>query len=192
MMKEIFQATAGFLRSEPPVSLVTVTRSIGSTPRHAAAKMVVRADGSFVGTIGGGTMEKKAIQDAQTAMTEHLSRLAKYPLIGKSAQSLGLCGGTQEVFIDVLSSTPGNGQPQELIDLCETIVAACQAGEPAALITVVKSRENAPWPLGAKALLRYDKSIYGKLGDDGLGPELVTSAHTALQQNRPMRLGYRA
>lgn len=192
MMKEIFQAAAGFLQSEPSVSLVTVTRSIGSTPRHAAAKMVVRADGSFVGTIGGGSMEKKAIQDAQAAMSTRQPRLAKYPLIGKSAQSLGLCGGTQEVFIDVLASNPGNGQPQDLIELCETIVAACQAGEPAALITVVKSRENAPWPVGAKALLRYDRSTYGKLGYDRLEPELVTSAHTALQQNRPMRLGYRA
>lgn len=191
-MKEIFQAAARALGDDSPVALVTVTRSIGSTPRHAAAKMLVRADGSFVGTIGGGSMEQKAIQDAQAALAIGTPGLVKYPLIGKSAQSLGLCGGTQEIFIDVLRSPAKNGHLPEMIELCETIVAACQAGEPIALITVVKSREGITWQAGDKALLRYDRSSWGKPGRGVIKARLLAAAYEALRENRPMRLGYRA
>ena len=35
--------------------LVTVTKSTGSTPRKHGAKMIVLPEGTFYGTIGGGT-----------------------------------------------------------------------------------------------------------------------------------------
>ena len=177
------------LESELAVALVTVVRSTGSTPRHAAAKMMVRADGSFVGTIGGGTMEKKAIQDAQMALATGQPCLRQYHLIGKTSQSMGLCGGTQEVFIDVMTSQSENGG-SHIIDLCENIVAACDAGEPAALITVVHTPQESAWQEGEKILFHYDKSIFGKLGQIELEPKLSAAAQGALQQSRSIRLGY--
>lgn len=190
-MKEIIQAAIQGLRKGQPVALVTVIRSIGSTPRHAAAKMVVRADGSFVGTIGGGSMEHKAVQDALAALATGEPCLMTYSLIGKTAQSLGLCGGTQEVFIDVLTAHSRNGQLAETLPLFEAIVAACEAGEPAALITVVQSPAEMPWQVGQKALLRYDQSVSGKLGEGEVESRLLAVAQTALQQYRSIRLGYR-
>jgi xanthine dehydrogenase accessory factor len=189
-MKEIFQTMALSLESEPAVALVTVIRSTGSTPRHAAAKMMVRADGSFVGTIGGGTMEKKAIQDAQAALATGQPCLRQYHLTGKTPQSMGLCGGTQEVFIDIMTSSSKNEDPQDIIDFCKNIVDACDAGEPIALITVVRSHQGVAWQEGAKILLHYDKSMFGRLGKIELEPKLLAAAQDALQQNRSIRLGY--
>jgi len=191
MMKEIIQATVQALKSGQSVALVTVIRSMGSTPRHAAAKMVVRADGSFVGTIGGGSMEYKAVQDALAALAAGKSCLVKYPLIGKTPQSLGLCGGTQEVFIDVLVSPLSNGRSLERLNLFDTIIAACDAGEPAALITVVRSPAGMAWQVGQKALLRYDLSVCGQLGGGELRERLLVAAQRAQEQNRSIRLGYR-
>lgn len=190
-MKEIIQAVVHALQRGQAVALVTVIRSMGSTPRHAAAKMVVRADGSFVGTIGGGSMEHKAIRDAVAALTAGESTLVKYPLIGKSAQSLGLCGGTQEVFIDVLASQLSNGRSLERLNLFDTIITAYDAGEPAALITVVRSPGEMGWQVGQKSLLRHDRSVCGQLGGGEMEERLLTAAQRALDQNRPIRLGYR-
>ena len=191
-MKEIIQAITQTLKSEQAVALVTVVRSIGSTPRHAAAKMVVRADGSFVGTIGGGSMEHQAIQDAVAALVVREPRMVEYPLIGKTPQSLGLCGGTQEVFIDVLTSQAGNGQSLEELDLFETIIAACDAGEPTALITVIRSPDETAWQVGKKILLGYDLSVSGQLRGGELEPKLLAAAQQGLQQNRSIRLGYQS
>src|SRR5690606_11084036 len=44
---------------------VTVVSASGSVPREAGARMVVRDDGAFRGTIGGGALEWRAIADAQ-------------------------------------------------------------------------------------------------------------------------------
>jgi len=191
-MKEIIQAITQALKTEQSVALVTVIRSIGSTPRHAAAKMVVRADGSFVGTIGGGSMEHKAIRDAVAALTTGEPGRIEYPLVGKTPQSLGLCGGTQEVFIDVLTAQSGNGSSLETVNLFDTIIDSCEAGEPAALITVIRSADETGWQVGKKVLLRYDLSVSGKLNDGDLEPKLLAAAQQGLQQNRSIRLGYHA
>lgn len=190
-MKEIFQAVAEALTDQQPVALVTVIRSIGSTPRHAAAKMVVRGDGSCVGTIGGGSMEHQAIRDAQAALVTGKPSLARYSLIGKTRDSLGLCGGTQEVFIDVVDPRSGNGNADDMRELFETIVVACEAGEPAALITVVHSANGMAWRAGKKALVRYDTSTRGGLGGEILETRALTQAQEILRQNRSVRLGYR-
>lgn len=149
--------------------------------------MAVRADGSCVGTIGGGSMEYQTIQDALAAIAEGESRLIQYSLIGRTPQSLGLCGGTQEVFIDVINGHSKNGRTGQTGDFFETIVAACDKGEPAALITVVHSQNGGCRQVGEKALLRYDMSVHGELE-----PEVLAAAQQVLEQNRSARLGYRS
>ncbi|MTH97140.1 xanthine dehydrogenase accessory protein XdhC [Roseibium sp. RKSG952] len=83
-------------------ALVTVAAIKGSTPRETGARMVVRADGGFFGTIGGGTLEFEAIRWAQKALED-----AKAGLFQKTV-SLGpdlgqCCGGRVDVAIEVIS-----------------------------------------------------------------------------------------
>ncbi len=104
-MKEVLQAIIKAVSDGETIAVLTVVRAAGSTPRHLSSKMMVRADGTFVGSIGGGTMELKAIQDAREAITEGQPRLFDYNLTGKTPGSVGLCGGTEQVFVEVLSPT---------------------------------------------------------------------------------------
>ncbi|SVD91379.1 uncharacterized protein METZ01_LOCUS444233, partial [marine metagenome] len=52
MEVEIYSQIAAALESGEPVVLATVARTRGSTPRSVGAKMVIRRDGTFTGTIG--------------------------------------------------------------------------------------------------------------------------------------------
>lgn len=104
---DVFEKAIEWLDEGQPVALLTVVRSFGSTPRHLTAKMVVRADGAAVGSIGGGTLELQAHGDALDALAAGQPRLVDYSLIGRHEGSLGLCGGTQEVFIDVILPEEG-------------------------------------------------------------------------------------
>jgi xanthine dehydrogenase accessory factor len=56
------------LASHGRCAMVTVAATDGSTPREAGARMVVLPDGGFHGTIGGGTMEWRALAEAQRAL----------------------------------------------------------------------------------------------------------------------------
>ena len=60
----ITQKIAELETSKQKAAVVTVVQTKGSTPRKIGAKMVVLADASIYGTIGGGALEKAIIEDA--------------------------------------------------------------------------------------------------------------------------------
>ena len=60
-------AIASALRAEPRAVIVLVAEALGSTPREAGAAMLVTARGTF-GTIGGGTVEHRAIARARALL----------------------------------------------------------------------------------------------------------------------------
>lgn len=84
--------------------LVTVTKSSGSTPRKQGAKMIVLADGTFYGTIGGGVVEHYALEEAQMCLEEAHSRSTEVPL--KQKGEFPACGGTMELYMEVINNNP--------------------------------------------------------------------------------------
>lgn len=62
----IFSEAAKLEAQNRPFALAQIVDSRGSTPRHSA-QMLIREDGSIVGTIGGGMVERKVIEQALEA-----------------------------------------------------------------------------------------------------------------------------
>jgi xanthine dehydrogenase accessory factor len=63
-----------------PAALATVVGVQGSVPRHAGSKMLVYADKTFVGTVGGGAMESLVIGEAVAALADGETRVRSYTL----------------------------------------------------------------------------------------------------------------
>lgn len=87
-------------------AMCTIINAQGSTPRHHA-KMIVLTDGSIIGTIGGGPVEKHVVEDAIEAIANRQSGIKKYTL--NSAKEGGLqmhCGGEMEVLIEYQGHRP--------------------------------------------------------------------------------------
>lgn len=83
-------------------ALVTITKSEGSTPRVTGAQMGVLEDGSIIGTIGGGALEKKAIELALKSIKANSSMSVNIPLEDEGM----VCGGEVDIFIQVFNSRP--------------------------------------------------------------------------------------
>src|SRR5437773_7770978 len=82
-------------------ALATIVNVRGSIPSFATAKMLVRDDGSIVGTIGGGCVEAEVWQAAREVMEQEKPRTLKFDLNQNPKYDTGLvCGGTLEVFIE--------------------------------------------------------------------------------------------
>jgi len=97
----VWEATAQAWRLGETAALVTVIAQGGSSPRHAGARMLVRKDGSIVGTIGGGTLEFQVLQQALEAMCDRRPRRWNVHL----TRDLGMCcGGEVEVYIEPIES----------------------------------------------------------------------------------------
>jgi xanthine dehydrogenase accessory factor len=102
----VYEAILDALRSGQSACVLTVIEARGSTPREVGTKMLLRADGSTVGTVGGGALEAAALADAGRALADGESRIGKYSLLGQTKQDLGVCGGEASVFIEVLQAKP--------------------------------------------------------------------------------------
>lgn len=99
-MTSIYQAISEIEKNNGSAALCTVVRSSGSTPRHVGSKMLVYPDGKFIGTVGGGDLEHRVLDEAWIAMGDGESRLLTYTMADPSRGDPGVCGGTVEVFVE--------------------------------------------------------------------------------------------
>ena len=104
--RTIFRALADLEETNEAGALCTIVRSQGSTPRHAASKMLVYTDGRILGTVGGGEMEQRVIQEAQKAIQEGSPRLLEYSLADPARGDPGLCGGQVEIYVEPILPKP--------------------------------------------------------------------------------------
>lgn len=104
MQGEIYREVANAIERGEPVVLATVARTRGSTPRKAGAKMVVRQDGSFFGTIGGGCGEAEVWQEAMTVLDDGRARIVTVDLTEPTDGEDKICGGVMDVFVERLGA----------------------------------------------------------------------------------------
>src|ERR1017187_2456743 len=82
-------------------AVATIVNVRGSIPSFKTAKMLVRDDGSIVGTIGGGCVEAEVWQAAREVMESEKPRTLTFDLNNDPKYDTGLvCGGTLEIFVE--------------------------------------------------------------------------------------------
>lgn len=96
----IYQAISALEKNNESAALCTVIKSEGSTPRHVGSKMLVYPDGKFIGTVGGGDMEHRVLDEAWMAISDGQPRILSYSMIDPARGDPGVCGGTVEVFVE--------------------------------------------------------------------------------------------
>jgi|SRR5579862_2680032 len=98
---DIFEQIVQLRREGRRGAVATITNVRGSIPSFQTAKMLVRDDGSIVGTIGGGCVEAEVWQAAREVMEQEKPRSLTFNLNNNPKYDTGLvCGGTLEVFIE--------------------------------------------------------------------------------------------
>ena len=82
-------------------AMATIVNVRGSIPSFKTAKMLVRDDGSIMGTIGGGCVEAEVWQAAREVMESEKPRTLTFDLNQDPKYDTGLvCGGTLEIFVE--------------------------------------------------------------------------------------------
>ncbi len=101
-MDEVFDQLQLALNRGEPVVLATVAATRGSTPRRPGARMLVRDDGSSLGTIGGGCGEAEVLHEAMEAHKDGRARLVRVDLTNPIDGDDKICGGVMDVFVERL------------------------------------------------------------------------------------------
>jgi xanthine dehydrogenase accessory factor len=127
-MLEFYQQMAESLK-QSPVVLATVFQVKGSVPREVGARMVIRADRSILGTIGGGAGEAKVISQALQVLETGEKQFVEIDLSGAPhRETQGVCGGTMRVWLE-------RWQGEASLSLVKQIIALLQAGKSGTLVT---------------------------------------------------------
>jgi xanthine dehydrogenase accessory factor len=88
-------------------ALATIVEVHGSIPSYESAKLLVREDGSMVGTIGGGCVEAEVWNAARDVIQAEQPRRLTFNLSQDAAYDNGLiCGGQLEVFVEPVLPIP--------------------------------------------------------------------------------------
>ena len=163
-MESVFRAAVDEAKSGNEHVIATVIRTSGSTPQKSGAKLLVRKDGSGVGTLGGGCVEG----DIWFAARQLLKRggsaeMRDYELNEELAAQDGLvCGGTMYFLIDPVRDGDTYGE------FAEEVVAAYEGGKPVAIVNIVKAPADSGLVVGKRMLVRENGATSGSLGDEKL------------------------
>ena len=128
-MQEVFHEAVAELEKGNPMVVATVVHTKGSTPQKPGAKLLVRNDGSGVGTLGGGCVEGDIwFAASQLLKRGGASQYRDYELNEDLAAQDGLvCGGTMYFVIDPIYSA------DEYLTFAQEIDAAYSGGPSVAL-----------------------------------------------------------
>lgn len=102
-MREVTQALLEVLDAGGRGALATVVRAVGSTPQTVGARLLLRPDGTTVGTVGGGAIEHAVLDALRSCVSDGQARVLARDL----ARDLGMCcGGRMEVLVEPVEGMP--------------------------------------------------------------------------------------
>ncbi len=104
---DIYEEVVRLRRLGQKCALATIVQVNGSIPSYESAKLLVREDGSMLGTIGGGCVEAEVWNVARDVMQSERPRNMNFTLGQDAAYDNGLiCGGQLSVFIEPVVPQP--------------------------------------------------------------------------------------
>lgn len=178
-MEYVLREADKLLAKGEPFVLATVVRTKGSTPQKPGAKLLVRRDGTAVGTLGGGCIEADVWAEARSILEQRSgAQVRRFVLNEDIAARDGLvCGGNMDILIDPIIAQP------EMGPWMDEIVAAHEGKGDRALATLVAPGTGGGAP-GAKLFIRADGSTVGTLGSAALDAMAVETARELMPRGQ--------
>ena len=180
-MKEILNTMLSALTRGEGVMLCSILKADGSSPRGAGAHMAVFSDGTALGTVGGGAVERQSILLARELLKGKRNALRDFALHPEAANSTGMvCGGDVTVWFQYI---PPENAAQ--IGVLRAWRDALGSGRNVWLCLVLDAARISP-PYGGRAAPRHGGLLYLPTL---LGRQHLCRAHRPRGARLPLRRG---
>jgi len=159
-MKELMEKAKNLLEQDESFVMATIVAHAGSTPREAGSRMIVRENGEFFGTIGGGLVEAIVQKKAKEIFEKQNTIVQEYNLDREQAAALDMiCGGNLMVCIAYVDA-----KQKENLDVYDAVLDAIRKKERRWLVTFVPdlSQETGL----QQCVIKPDGSVIGNIKDD--------------------------
>ncbi|MBI2935009.1 MAG: XdhC family protein [Chloroflexi bacterium] len=106
-MPDVFEEIVKIKREGGEAALATIVVTRGSTPREQGSKMLIKKDGTVIGSVGGGCTEAEVWQEAMKVIEEGKPKVMHFDMTGRNAEEEGMiCGGTMDVYLEPIIAHP--------------------------------------------------------------------------------------
>ncbi|MEE2656069.1 MAG: XdhC family protein [Chloroflexota bacterium] len=179
-MQDVFHETARALERGEACVLATVVQTAGSTPQKPGAKLLVREDGSGVGTLGGGCVEGDIWFAAKALLRSGGStEVREYELTEEIAARDGLiCGGTMYFLLDPIR------EPGEFLGQVQQVEQAYKGGTSVGIATLTVVPSDSALNVGAKLFIQEPGQTQGSLGVEELDQEVLAKARELIPNGK--------
>ena len=101
---DIFEEIVRLRKAGIPAALATIVGTRGSTPGQESMRLLVKEDGTFLGTVGGGCLEADVYEAALEVIRQETSKSLQFRLTQKESKDSGLlCGGEVTIFVESIT-----------------------------------------------------------------------------------------
>jgi len=155
-MQKIYGEIVKALDKGEKVVLATLINRVGSAPRAAGAKYLVKSDGKALGSIGGGCVEAEVWQEAQQVMEKGKGKVLHFRLTSEQLAEGGLiCGGDIDILLEPMK--------EEYSKIYQEVSKIEQKGGSGVLATLISLDADFPNREGSKVLMRLSGEKVGYL-----------------------------
>ena len=120
-MRELLPQLKQLLADQRPTAYCRLVETRGSTPQKAGATMLVYADGSQAGTLGGGCVEAEVKRQALGVLDRGVAEVCRFQLDHDYGWDDGLiCGGRMEILIQPVKEDVARDYFLQLVDAIES------------------------------------------------------------------------
>jgi xanthine dehydrogenase accessory factor len=154
-MKNIFEDMVQLLVRGENFALATIIARSKSAPRTVGARMLVRADGTIIRSIGGGLLEAQVQQTAAEVFKTRNARIRDFLLTGEDPEMSMICGGQTEVLIEFVDAADSMN-----LKIHQELLEVRSARQRAWLLTAIQSKGEEGLTTG-RCLIKSDGSFVG-------------------------------
>lgn len=102
--EDLLKAAESWVNAGHGAALATVIQTWGSAPRPAGSNLVIKDDGTFLGSVSGGCVEGAVITEALDVIASGAPKVLEFGVADETAWNVGLsCGGTIRVFVEKIA-----------------------------------------------------------------------------------------
>jgi xanthine dehydrogenase accessory factor len=183
-MRDIYTKIVEMFEANSFSVLVTIIGKSGSTPRGVGTRFLILENGSFVGSIGGGLLEKSILEESEKVFASRLPRRFSYLSEEEDTSDPDMqCGTDTELFLEPVSPDNLNH-----LYIFKEIMDIIRRGGSGVLATVVEADY---WHLGRipKMFIKSDGERIGTLlGIEEIDAAIVEKVDLLLEQKQPTRI----
>jgi xanthine dehydrogenase accessory factor len=178
-MRKIIESLENALRAGQPVAYTALVETRGSTPQKAGAAMLVFADGSQTGTLGGGCVEAEVKRRALRLIDQGQAELLTFQLDDNYGWDDGLiCGGRMKMLVDPL-------RPGEDLSYFEKLNGLISRGDGCTEAVVIDPEKAGGGQAGDRFLLSREAGLIAARARSSLPPSVANQLRPVRQRPRP-------